>query len=67
MTEEDKVLGQFKLTLGGILQPLTKYGQEDYVLMVIPEIVSLAYQLHLKLSGIDEPFIINDHIKHMIE
>uniref|UniRef100_A0A6M3L752 Uncharacterized protein n=1 Tax=viral metagenome TaxID=1070528 RepID=A0A6M3L752_9ZZZZ len=65
-TDFDKTMSQFSNTLGGIMQPLCKYGQEDYVIMVIPEIQSLAYQLHLKLCGIDEPYQLSQHTKHMI-
>jgi len=56
----DKILGQFRLALNGIMSPLRKYGQGHYVDGVSEEIVSLAYQLHLKLYGVDIPYYHND-------
>lgn len=66
MTEEedelewDKVVGQFRLRLGSLLNPLRMYGQGHYVDGVSEEIVSLAIQLHLKLYGVDMPYHMND-------
>ena len=51
----DKAITQFRLQMGGLLHPLRRYGQQEYVDLVIPEIVNLAMQLHLRLSGIDTP------------
>ncbi len=65
--ENNKTIFQFQGQVSSILMPLRKYGQEDYVLMVIPEIVSLAYQLGYKLHyGVDVPFELSDHFKHML-
>lgn len=55
----DKCVGQFRLVLNGIMNPLCLYGQKDYVAMVIEEVVSLAIQLHLKLYGVDMPYYVN--------
>ena len=55
----DKCLGQFRLTLGEVLHPLRMYGQQDYVDTAAQEIVSLAIQLHWKLSGLDIPYYVN--------
>ena len=66
MTEIDdeehvsKVLGQFSMTLNGIMSPLRLYGQEIYVDMVAEEIVSLAWQMHWRLEGIDMPYEVRD-------
>ena len=60
-TEEfDKIIGQYKLKLNGLLQPLRMYGQGIYVEGVIGELESLGVQLHLKLSGIDIPYEVNN-------
>ena len=58
LDEEDtaKALGQFLLTLNGLLRPLRLYGQGDYVDEVTREIEKLAWQLHWRLEGIDEPY-----------
>lgn len=64
--ENNKALFQFQSSLINIMKPLRKYGQEDYVLMVVPEIVSLAYQLHIKLHGADIPFTLSDHMQFML-
>lgn len=58
--EFDKVIGQFRLNLNGIMKPLRLYGQAHYVDSASEEIVSLAIQLHLKLSGLDIPYQINN-------
>ncbi len=63
VTEEefDKALGQLRLqALNTLMAPLRKYGQGDYVDGVIDQIISLAVQLHLRLSGVDEPYIFDD-------
>ncbi len=66
MTEIDdeehisKVLGGFKLVLNQQLKPLRLYGQDNYVDEVTEEIVQLAWQLHLKLEGIDIPYEFKD-------
>jgi len=57
--EFDKCVGQLRLSLNTILNPLRKYGQQDYVDSATEEIVSLAIQLYLKLEGIDMPYNIN--------
>lgn len=63
----NKIIFQFQGQISNILNPLRKYGQEDYVLMAIPEIVSLAYQLGYKLHyGLDMPFELSDHMKFML-
>ena len=67
MTEEewDKIVGQFRLEIGGVLEPLRKYGQDTYVATVKEEIVSLAIQLSHKLYGIDEmPYQVNHNKLH---
>ena len=62
--EWDKAVGQLRLTLNDIMFPLRMYGQGHYVDTVMEEIVSLALQLHNKLSGVDEPFIVNHEKLH---
>jgi len=60
----DKCVGQFRLALNGVLQPLRLYGQQNYVDSALLEIVSLAIQLHLKLSGLDFPYHVNEDKLH---
>ena len=55
-----KALGQFRLTLNGLLQPLRLYGQSNYVDSVSEEILRLAWQLHWKLEGVDTPYEVPD-------
>ena len=62
--EYDKAIGQFRLALNGITSPLRMYGQGEYVSSAIEEIVSLAVQLHLKLSGVDMPYHVNHNKLH---
>ena len=62
--EWDKAVGQFRLALNGIMQPLRLYGQGHYVDTSLEEIVSLAIQLHLKLYGVDMPYHINQDKLH---
>ncbi len=69
MTPDDekwgKAIGQFRLVLNGVMNPLRLYGQGHYVDTVSEEIVSLAIQLHEKLSGLDErPYIVNHDKLH---
>lgn len=67
MNEEedwDKVVGQFRLALNGVLSPLRLYGQAHYVDAALEEIVSLAIQLHLKLYGVDMPYYVNKDKLH---
>lgn len=59
----DKVVGQYRLKLNGLLAPLRLYGQGYYVDSLAEELVSLSIQMHLRLSGIDMPYtttLIND-------
>ena len=60
----EKTIGQFRLALNGILNPLRLYGQGHYVDTASEEIVSLAIQLHHRLSGVDMPFHINNDKLH---
>ncbi len=57
-SEEDisKALGQFQLTLNGLMMPLRLYGQGHYVDMVCPAILKMAWTLHWRLVGVDTPF-----------
>ena len=55
-TEFDKIIGQFKLQLYGLLRPLRLYGQGEVVEAVVEQLESLGVQLHLKLSGVDIPY-----------
>ncbi len=56
----DKIVGQLRLHLGQITKPLRLYGQGAYVDSMIPELINLAHQYHLKLSGIDIPYYHED-------
>ena len=58
--EYDKIIGQFRGVLNKLLWPLRMYGQGKYVEDVIPELVSLGVQLHMKLNGIDIPYDVRD-------
>ena len=60
----DKAVGQFQLNLNTIMNPLRLYGQGHYVDSATEEIVSLALQLHNRLSGVDEPYYINQNNLH---
>ena len=54
--EFDKIIGQYRLQLNGLLQPLRLYGQGHYVEGLIPELERLGIQLYYKLSGLDVPY-----------
>ena len=58
----DKCVGQFRLAVGTITAPLRLYGQGLWVDKVNEEVVSLAIQLHYKLSGLDIPYHINKDV-----
>ena len=58
--EFDKIIGQYRLQLGGLLYPLRLYGQGHYVDSVADQLVTLGIQLHLKLSGVDIPYEVED-------
>jgi hypothetical protein len=51
-----KIMGQFRLKLTDVMRPLRRYGQDVYVDGCSEEIESLAFQMYLKLSGIDMPY-----------
>lgn len=57
-SEYDKIIGQYQLALNGVMNPLTMYGQGDYVAQAIPVLTSLAVQLHHKMCGVDMPYIV---------
>jgi len=57
--EFDKIIGQYRLKLNGLMHPLRLYGQGYYVDGAIDELVSLAVQMHLRLSGVDIPYEVN--------
>ena len=50
-----KALFQFRGAVLEALNPLRKYGQQDYVVEVVPVLEKLAVQLHHRLSGLDVP------------
>ena len=52
----NKIIGQYRLNLNGLLKPLRMYGQGHYVDGVIEELVSLSIQMHEKLNGTDKPY-----------
>ena len=60
----EKCVGQYRLRVGVVLHPLRLYGQAQYVASAIEELVSLALQLYLKLSGVEMPFHINEDKLH---
>jgi len=60
----DKVVGQLRFALNRVMKPLELYGQGHYVRTAVEEIISLAVQMHLKLSGLDVPYHINDDKLH---
>ena len=62
--EWDKCVGQFRLALNDILNPLRMYGQGHYVDTAKEELVSLAIQLHLKLYGVEMPYQVNHDKLH---
>jgi len=58
--EVAKIVGQYALTINKLMAPLRLYGQGHYVDMASQEIVSLAWQMHWKLEGIDIPYEVAD-------
>ena len=58
--EWDKAIGQYRLKLNGLMQPLRKYGQEQYVDQAIDELVHMGILLHYRLSGEDVPYEYRD-------
>ena len=63
LTDEEfnSVIGHYRIALNGLMRPLTRYGQGDYVAGAINQLVSLGVQLHFKLSGVDEvPYMVED-------
>jgi len=63
--EFDKFVGQLRLALGVVMRPLRMYGQQNYVDTASEEILSLALQLHQKLSGLDvAPYFVNHDKLH---
>ncbi len=55
-----KTLTQFRFGLNRLLKPLRLYGQDIYVDGITDELVSLAWQMHWKLCGVDMPYEISD-------
>ena len=62
--EFDKAIGQLRFRLNEVLGPLRLYGQGHYVDNATSEIISLAVQLHWKLSGLDIPYHVNQDLLH---
>lgn len=58
--EFDKAVGQFRLKLNSLLNPLRLYGQGVYVDQVTEELIHLGIQLHLRLYGVDIPYEVED-------
>ena len=62
MDEDDieywKAIGQLRFALSDLLKPLERYGQREYVLGALEQIVALAIQLHERVEGVDrgEPY-----------
>lgn len=54
--EWDKSIGQYRLKLNGLMKPLRRYGQGDYVDQTIDELIHMGILLHYRLSGEDIPF-----------
>lgn len=61
MDEEfDKIVGQYRMAAGALLHPLRMYGQGTYVDSILEQFVSLAVQFHQRMSGVDQPFYVED-------
>jgi hypothetical protein len=59
-TEYNKALGQYRLKLNSVLDPLRMYGQGQYVDQATEELVSLGVQLHMRLCGVDIPYEVRE-------
>lgn len=58
----DAITGHLRMSLNDLMTPLRMYGQSRYVDQAVEEAISLAYQYHLKLSGLDaQPYYFNRH------
>jgi hypothetical protein len=66
LSEEDydKAIGQLRMALGGIMSPLDKYGNKEYVTMAIEAIIKLAEIFGQKVRGKDKPYIIDSRFEH---
>ena len=58
----DKALGQFRLALNDLMQPLRRYGQDVYVDGAKEELVQLALRLHMRLCGQDIPYEVEHRV-----
>ena len=54
----DKVMGQARLQLNGIFEPLRMYGQNVYVDLAIEEVMHIIVQVSKAIRGKDSPIII---------
>ena len=59
-SEFDKIIGQYRLSLNGLLRPLRLYGQGALVNGVTEELINLSIQMHFRLSGVDIPYEYRD-------
>lgn len=62
----DKAIGQLRMALGGIMSPLDKYGNREYVTMCIEEIIRLAEIFGQKVRGKDKPYIVDSRFTHYL-
>ena len=56
MTDDAKIMGQFRLELGGIMQVFNLYGMGVYSTEAMKAIENLATQMHRRLNGEDIPY-----------
>jgi len=62
-SEFDKIVGQYRLALNDLMRTLYIYGLNIYVDGMKESLVSLAIQMHLRLSGVDIPYEV-EHSAH---
>ena len=54
-----KAVGQFRLSLNGVLENFKMYGMEVYIPGAIDEIIKLAEDFSLRVRGVDKPISID--------
>ncbi len=62
--ELGKAMWHFTSHLNAYLKPLRRYGQSEYVDIVIPQIEQLAWRWHWELEGVDEPYDLPTELKY---
>ena len=61
--EYGNVVGHVRLSLNGIMEPLMMYGQKEYVIGAVNEIMKLVEDFGVRIRGVKDKPVSIDYIR----